>query len=111
MRWLVHSAFDPGGHGHALLAAGSSVVVGVNKGIQSVMTFLFSTVAFCSDSRKNQCFGPWKGASLAVVVCGVLLYAYGTQRQRKALAHGDGWTPLKGEANSDEPDADSEVVV
>jgi drug/metabolite transporter (DMT)-like permease len=58
---------------HMLKTVGSTTT-GVLKGIISVLVFVFSHYAFCS-LQQSQCFNYAKGASLAVVVVGVLCYS------------------------------------
>ena len=58
---------------HMLKTVGSTTT-GVLKGIISVLVFVFSHYAFCS-LQQSQCFTYSKGASLVVVVVGVLCYS------------------------------------
>lgn len=58
---------------HLIKSVGSTTT-GILKGVQSVVVFVISHFAFCS-LQKSQCFTASKGASLIVVVCGVLCYS------------------------------------
>ena len=58
---------------HLIKSVGSTTT-GILKGVQSVVVFVISHFAFCS-LQKSQCFTASKGASLIVVVFGVLCYS------------------------------------
>lgn len=62
-----------------LLGRVGSASTGVLKGLQAVATFVTSHYAFCG-TQQSQCFTPLKGASLALVLCGVLIYSTGADR-------------------------------
>jgi drug/metabolite transporter (DMT)-like permease len=57
-----------------LLHRAGSATTGIIKGLQSVLTFVTSHYAFCR-TQPAQCFTPVKGASLVIVLCGVILYS------------------------------------
>jgi len=59
------------------VSTSDSVSTGVNKAVQSVSVFGVSTIYCNVDS--DLCFNGLKGASLAVVVFGVLVYAFATK--------------------------------
>jgi hypothetical protein len=58
-----------------LLSNLGSTSTGVMKGIQSVLVFVISHFAFCS-LQASQCFTPFKGLALVIVVSGVFFYSY-----------------------------------
>eukprot|EP00597_Dinobryon_sp_UTEXLB2267_P004567 CAMPEP_0170063822 /NCGR_PEP_ID=MMETSP0019_2-20121128/4546_1 /TAXON_ID=98059 /ORGANISM="Dinobryon sp., Strain UTEXLB2267" /LENGTH=278 /DNA_ID=CAMNT_0010270349 /DNA_START=176 /DNA_END=1012 /DNA_ORIENTATION=- len=57
-----------------LLGTMGSTSTGITKAGQSAAVFVSSHYVFCA-TQKSQCFTPLKGISLAVVLCGVLLYS------------------------------------
>jgi hypothetical protein len=72
-----------------LLHRAGSATTGIIKGLQSVLTFVTSHYAFC-HTQPAQCFTPVKGASLVIVLCGVILYSI---TYRHTPQQGDGPGP------------------
>lgn len=66
-----------------LLSWVGAVSAGVLKGLQAVAVFCLAHILYCSRDQ-SQCFTPAKGASLLVVIVGVLGYAYATARRSLA---------------------------
>jgi hypothetical protein len=68
-----------------LVSQAGSASTGVIKGLQAVLTFVTSHFAFCR-LQPAQCFTPLKGASLCIVLLGVLIYSafttFPSQRHR-----------------------------
>ena len=62
-----------------------AIAAGVNKAVQTVSTFVMSSAFYCARDE-TQCLSGAKGASLAVVTAGVLLYTAASYRYAKAQA-------------------------
>ena len=64
---------------------GGSVSAGVMKGLQAVLVFVFTSLVFCGSpgTGKEMCFDTLKLASLTVVVGGILLYGWETDRRQR----------------------------
>lgn len=74
-----------------LLTKAGSSTTGVIKALQAVLTFVTSHYAFCR-SDASQCFTATKGASLAIVLLGVLIYcgaAHGVDQTTAVAADGE----------------------
>ena len=56
-----------------MMGSVGSVASAVMKGVQTVLTYVFSAVLFCKY-QQSQCFTVPKGVSVVVVLCGTLLY-------------------------------------
>eukprot|EP01044_Picomonas_judraskeda_P014089 COSAG03_NODE_2203_length_3014_cov_19.724382_1_plen_106_part_00 len=54
----------------------SAVMAGINKAVQAVSVFGFSHLCYC-DIDAQQCLTPGKVVAMALVVLGVLLFAFG----------------------------------
>jgi drug/metabolite transporter (DMT)-like permease len=59
---------------YQLVGSIGSVSTGVCKGIQSVIIFVASHIAFCS-TQQSQCFTPTKAVSMIIVSLGVFMYS------------------------------------
>jgi drug/metabolite transporter (DMT)-like permease len=72
-----------------LVSQAGCASTGVIKGLQAVLTFVTSHFAFCG-LQPAQCFTPLKGASLCIVLLGVLIYSasttFSSQRHRGCSA-------------------------
>lgn len=68
---------------YCVIHSSSSVAAGVNKALQSVGVFVLSEVLFCHRDDA-QCFTVFKGVACGCVTCGTVLFAYGSQLQKKA---------------------------
>ena len=64
---------------------GGSVSAGIMKGLQAVLVFAFTSLVFCGSSgtREEMCFDTLKLISLVVVVCGILIYGWETDRRHR----------------------------
>ena len=72
-----------------LLGKMGSTSTGITKAVQSVIVFISSHFAFCS-TQKSQCFSALKGASLSVVLFGVILYSSYHESARSSPTTGNG---------------------
>ena len=61
----------------------NAIVAGVNKAVQAALIFAASSLFYCGADA-TQCLTPYKGASIAVVILGVLFYAWASWRDKKA---------------------------
>lgn len=72
---------------------GGSTSAGVMKGLQAVLVFVFSSVAFCGRfGGKEMCFSRVKFVSLVTVVGGVLLFGKATEQ---AMNSNGGYTRIE----------------
>eukprot|EP00033_Pygsuia_biforma_P003032 GCRY01003334.1.p1 GENE.GCRY01003334.1~~GCRY01003334.1.p1 ORF type:complete len:352 (-),score=42.37 GCRY01003334.1:245-1300(-) len=65
-----------------------AIATGVIKGATAVSVFIASAVFFCSR-EDSQCFTPLKGGSLAMVVCGVVLYSWAKGKKKAPRRQAD----------------------
>ena len=64
---------------------GGSVSAGVMKGLQAVLVFVFTSLVFCGSpgTGEEMCFDTLKLISLIVVVGGILIYGWETDRRHR----------------------------
>mmetsp|Transcript_53334 Transcript_53334/g.113299 ORF Transcript_53334/g.113299 Transcript_53334/m.113299 type:complete len:208 (+) Transcript_53334:493-1116(+) len=63
---------------------GGATSAGVLKGLQAVLVFAASSIVLCGRwGGVEMCWSRCKGLSLMVVVCGILLYATYTEKDRR----------------------------
>jgi drug/metabolite transporter (DMT)-like permease len=64
---------------------GGSVSAGVMKGLQAVLVFVFTSLVFCGlpGTGEEMCFDTLKLVSLIVVVGGILIYGWETDRRHR----------------------------
>jgi len=65
-----------------LLTSIGAVSTGILKSLQAVIVFTLAHFMYC-ERDQAQCITPVKGASLAIVVCGVMTYAAATAWARR----------------------------
>lgn len=72
---------------------GGSVSAGVMKGLQAVLVFIFTSIVFCGTegTGAEMCFDGLKFLSLIVVVGGVVLYGWATDRKHRQEQDDEGF--------------------
>ena len=62
------------------MGSAGAVAAGVMQAARAVAVFVVSSFLFCAEGpffHAAQCFTPARGVTTALVVCGILVYAYG----------------------------------
>eukprot|EP01080_Neovahlkampfia_damariscottae_P011296 gene11296-4107_t len=66
---------------YAAISKVGATATGVIQGINTILVFIFSSILFCSQYQ-NQCFTQYKAISAVFVTVGVLIYTFGSPKEK-----------------------------